>query len=164
MSHENFDEKIQSKLRFETTVNIDRETYEKLTEAAQAYGLSRSRVIAILLELFVQKEEAPECAVGTVKYQQTQPQENWKKLHIVIPGHTCEFFDDVRKLWKLSVSFLVVLAVKKYLAYLGEILKGDITDKYWSGAYTIILFENNSMQFLLFCWGVPQETPEILLE
>lgn len=164
MSGKNFDVMNQSKLLFETTVNIDRETYAKLTKASETYGVSRSRIIAMLLDLYVQSEETPECATGTVKYQKTQPHENWKKLHIVIPGHTCEFFDDVRKLWKLSVSFLVVLAVQKYLIHLGEIFKKSFTDKYWSGAYTSILFEYNNMQFLLFCWGVPQQKPEIFLE
>ncbi len=164
MSENNFEAKPHSKLRFETTVNIDRGTYSKLNEASEKYGVSKSRLIGLLIELFVQREETPECTVGTVKYQQTQPKENWKQLHIVIPGYACDFFDDIRKLWKCSVSFLVVLAVKKYLAHLDEIFTKGFTDNYWSGAYTSILFEHNNMQFLLFCWGVPQEKPEILLE
>jgi hypothetical protein len=138
--------------------------YEKLTEAAERYGVSRSRLIATIVELFVHMHGAVEQVSGTVKYQQSRPKEQWKKLHIVIPNHCYEFFDDVRKVFKKSFSYLVVLAAEKILSDPDEKTEEILTDKYWCGAYTSIHFEQNGLQYLLYCWGIPREKPEIKLE
>jgi hypothetical protein len=57
-----------------------------------------------------------------------------------------------------------VLAFQKYLILLDKKQNDIPTDKYWSGGYTSILFSNNGIQYLTFCWGIPKEIPEILIE
>ncbi len=152
----------KSKILFETTINIDKEVYRKLTDAAGRRGVSRSRLIAMLLEHLVWKDKIPESVRGTVQYQESRPKENWVKLHLVLPNHVHDFFDDVRKLWKLSVSYLVALAVEKFLADLNEEIIRTFADKYWHGGHTIIHFIHNELQFMLCCWGIPHQPPEIL--
>lgn len=161
MTEQNQHTSHKTKHIFETTVNIDIEVYQKLTEAAKRYGVSRSRLIAMLLEHLVWKDEIPRSARGTVQHQDSRPKENWKKLHVVLPNHVHDFFDDVRKLWKLSVSYLVALVVEKFLAQLDENIVKLFADKYWHGGHTIVHFIQNGLQYMLCCWGVPHQTPKI---
>ncbi len=87
MTQDNSTLQSAPKPRLETTINIDRVMYEKLTEAAKHRKMSRSRLIGMLITLFAQNEKKPDISSGTVKYQESQPEENWKKLHIVIPPY-----------------------------------------------------------------------------
>ncbi len=153
----------KTKIIVETTVNIDRETFRKLTDAANKRGLSRSRLIAMLLEHLVWTEKIPRRPRGTVQHQDARPKEDWKKLHVVLPNYVHDFFDDVRKLWKMSVSYLVVQVVEKFLEQLDENLIKTFADKYWHGGHTIVHFIQNGLQFMLCCWGIPAHPPEIPL-
>lgn len=150
-----------SKLLSETTININKEIYDKISEAAKKYGVSRSKLVAMLLARFVQKNRKRQLTHGTVRYQPSQPKENWKALHVTLPAHMHDFFDDVRKLWKMSVSFLVTVAVQKFLTDDFIDAEKEITDNYWWGAHTIVQFENNGLQYILCCWGIPEKPPEI---
>ncbi len=151
----------KSKILCETTVNIDIEVYRKLTEAAKQRGISRSRLIAMLLEHLVWSENIPSKARGTVQHQDARPKENWKKLHVVLPNYVHDFFDDVRKLWKMSVSYLVAFAVEKFLTQLDNNMMETFADKYWYGGHTIVHFIQNDLQYMLCCWGIPSHPPEI---
>ncbi len=146
-----------AKLISETTINIKREIYEKISEAAKKYGISRSKLVAMLLERFVHKTQKQQPAHGTVRYQESQPKENWKTLHITLPAHWHDFFDDARKLWKLSVSFLVTITVEQYLTD-DKVENLRLTDNYWWGAHTIIQFSHNDLQYILLCWGGTRAT------
>lgn len=154
----------KTNLLFETTINIDIEVYSKLSQAAAKHHVSRSRLIAVLIEQFVVKEKIPHISRGTVQYQQSRNKEQWRKLHVVLPIHVHDYFDDVRKLWKMSLSYLVAMVVEKYLFLLDENIIKTLADKYWHGGHTIIHFIDNGLQYMLCCWGVPEHPPEIPLQ
>ncbi len=154
----------KSKLMYETSINIERDSYAKITEAAKRLGISRSRFVAILLERYVLQGKTPIVTRGTVRYQQSREKEHWKKLHVVLPVHVHDFFDDVRKLWKLSVSFLVALAVEKFLNNSDFSEIAHFTDNYWQGAHTIIQFKQNGLQYIVCCWGIPKKPPQIPIQ
>lgn len=164
MSTDNAPLAEQSKLMFETSINIDKEVHAKITEIAQKLGITRSRLVAMLLERYAEKEKAPVLSRGTVEYQKSREKEKWRKLHVVLPSFVHDFFDDVRKLWKLSVSFLVALAVEKFLNDMDESAIASFTDNYWHGAHTIIQFRQNGLQYIVCCWGIPEKPPQIPIQ
>ncbi len=161
MASYNAEESYSAKLVSETTANIDQEIYEKISEAAKKYGVSRSKLVAMLLERFVNAHKKTRMVHGTVRYQESRPKENWRTLHITLPAHWHDFFDDARKLWKLSVSFLIAMAVEQYLTDDDNGEDFRPADNYWWGAHTIIQFTHNDLQYVLLCWGVPTQPPEI---
>lgn len=150
-------------LFFETTINISKEVYQKISEAAAKYHISRSRLITMLIEYLVSREKIPASTRGTVQYQQRQAKDQWKTLHVVLPAHVHDFFDDVRKLWKMSLSYLVAMVAEKFLTQMDELLKNASADKYWHGCHTIIHFIKNELHYILCCWGIPPDPPEIQL-
>ncbi len=149
---------MKAKVKVETTINIDKELYEKLKEAAKKYGVSRSRLISLLMKIFVNREEPDEenYTQNTVQYQEARDADDWKTLHLVIYKPDYEFFDDVRKLWKKSFSLLVAYVFEKYFAYLDQFPEEDFTDNYRDIAYFTRYFIENDVPYLLLCWQVPQ--------
>jgi hypothetical protein len=152
-------QEYKAKARVETTINIDKEVYARISEAAKKYDISRSRLIAMLMKIMADNEEPDEekYMKNTVTYQDAQEKENWKKLHIVVYKTDYEFFDDARKLWKKSFSHLVAYVGNNYLVYLDEFSEEDFTDNYRNIAYFTIYFIQYGVPCLLVCWRIPQE-------
>ena len=48
-----------------------------------------------------------------VKYQERDVKENWHRLHIIMNEYEYEYYFDMRKFFKMSVSFILAYAVMK---------------------------------------------------
>jgi len=162
MNQEPTPKELPIKFKIETTVNIDKEVYNTLTEAAKKLRVSRSKLVVMLINRMVEQEEPSEedYVQHAVRYQESRDEENWKTLHIVLLRPDYEFFDDVRKLWKMSVSFLVAYVTEHYLVDLEKIdnksTEEDFTDNYRDCAHYTRYFKQNDVQCILLCWQIPE--------
>ena len=94
-----------------------------------------------------------------VKYQKSDLRENWHKFHFLLNADEYEYFLDLRKLLKKSISAIVAYAVKKYFK---RIIKFSYTDNYPFKNYVIIKETiNNVITWRLF-WGYPEKMEKIL--
>ena len=75
-----------------------------------------------------------------VKYQERDVKENWHRLHVLMNEYEYEYYFDMRKFFKMSVSFILAYAVVKYLnEIINELLNRSIsTDKYYFRNYIFI--------------------------
>ena len=143
----------------ETTININVGTLEMINRISGIYQISRSRVIKNLLKKVMDKDLNSFSFNKCIQYQVSDSKENWHKFHILLDTDEYEFFLDLRKFFKMSVSAIVSFAVKKYYKEIHKFIK---TDNYRFKNYIIIKETINNLVTWKICWGWPLEMEKIL--
>ena len=142
-----------------TTLNIHRDILKIITRYALEQGVSRSDLIIKLLKTTMNNFTSP-CQLGNlVRYQKRSDPEAWHVFHIKLRVDDYEYFLDLRKLMKMSVSRILANAVKRFLK---DISKKIIGDNYQFKNYVIIkeLFNNTICWKLI--WGYPLHIENLL--
>ena len=136
-----------------TTLNVRADILSIVSGIALRLELSRRDVIVLLLMKIMRDHRRFRRGFGTVQYQPDNIMENWRCVHIRLREDENEYFVDLRKICKRSVSLLLAIAVDKYITELltdegfkindhvrfcnyvlyGEIVDGDIISwrLYW---------------------------------
>lgn len=136
----------------ETTLNIHARILNQIARAAELKGLSRSEMIVILIKK-VMDEKWKSLPVGRmVKYQDKGSPGDWHAFHLQLREDDYEYFLDLRKLLKMSVSLILAYAVDKYLQ---QLITGDITDNYRFIHYVVVKELVENIICWRFYWGCP---------
>jgi len=98
-----------------TSINMHCKTRYSVIRAARILDMSQRDVVVLLLKRAMRDIDATQGGFSTVKYQQHRPREEWHCFCIQYHQDEYEFFNDLRRLCKRSVSRLLAIAVKKYL-------------------------------------------------
>jgi len=143
------------RMKIETTIHIDRKIGERLADAAVDAGVSVSFLVSGLMRMFGGREQHRVTAWKQVRYQERREKKRWRKMHLSLREDEYEYFIDTRKVFKLSVSFIVAEAIELYL---DELLRKMIErpDNY---RYRNYIFSRNIIENVIcftFYWGVPQ--------
>lgn len=150
----------------ETTVNITKEMREAVRRAARLAGVTQSVLIAAVMKRLMMDHQRLVRDGRRVEYQKTGDSE-WKRLHVAIEFRDYEFFIDMRKMCRRSVSFLVKIAVDKYL---DEVIASINRDDYNEEAdnypflHYILLYKTvpGAVCWTIY-WGMP-ENQHLLLD
>lgn len=98
--------------------------FAKLIRASERTGRSIESIIKQVMRNYAKDHKQMQIKEGTVKYQERDEKNNWKVFRIALDRDDYELFTDMRKVMKKSVSYLVALAVDKYLdLIISKILK-----------------------------------------
>ena len=97
-----------------TTINMHKDTLAKITNAAVRQKKSRHEIIIILLKRLLNDHEKIKHRFISIKYQSDDSSMMWHCFHIRFRPDEYEFFIDLRKLCKCSVSLLIAIAVNRY--------------------------------------------------
>ena len=103
-----------------TTLNIHVDVFAKITQEAVRLKKSRKFVIILLFMQIMKNYQLFMRGFSTVKYQPDDAKKNWHCFHIRFREDENEFFVDLRKVCKFSVSYLLAKAVDLYLDKLWE--------------------------------------------
>jgi hypothetical protein len=136
----------------ETTVTIHVNLFNRITQAAQKKKVSRSKLIITLLEMLMEKPSHPLRLGRLVQYQERKMPEEWHTFHISLMEDEYEYFQDLRKLLKMSVSLLIALAVKNFLNDPEDNIN---TDNYRFNSYLIVQEIVDSVICWRLYWGYP---------
>jgi hypothetical protein len=140
-------------MHIETTINVNKHILEMLNNGAAITDKSRTSIIKSLFQMFMKDSQRMIKTNSRVKYQEMDLKENWHKIHIVLNEYEYEYYLDIRKLYKMSVSFILAYAV---LRYLDELLKQNIsTDKYCYKNYILIKKTVDGIISWQIYWGIP---------
>jgi hypothetical protein len=145
-------------MTIETTVNIDANVLWKISRASMIAGVSKRDVISSLLRKLSCDHRSLVQSWTRVRYQKRAGNNTWKCVHITLWPDEYEFFLDLRKVCKKSVSCLIAYAVEKYL---DEVVKGliKITDNNRYKNYTIIGRIVDGIVCWTYYWGLPRTLP-----
>ena len=140
-----------------TTINIKKEIFIKITKTAIFLKKSRCEIITLLLMRVMRDHQKIMNEFVTVKYQPDADKKKWHCFHIRFKHDEYEFFIDLRKVCKCSVSLLVAIAVDRYI---DELIKN-----FQKGVDNNTLFSNYIFRRIIvegiycwhFYWGYPTE-------
>lgn len=102
-------------MRYQTSFYMHIKNYVKLQKASHRTSKSMHDLIIHLMYLYAKDHKKMCIEEGTVQYQRNAGNRNWKVFRIALEPNDYELFTDMRKVLKKSVSYLVALAIKKYL-------------------------------------------------
>jgi len=145
-------------MKVETTLNVHREVLSELHEASFVTGRRVNAIAVMALQGLLVHYRRRVQAFRRIQYQDRDKKENWTKVHIVIGASDYECLLDMRKMYKMSVSFLLAVAVKRYLyKIVKDILCGVCrTDNYLYSNYIISQKVIDGVTTLHIYWGVPR--------
>jgi hypothetical protein len=135
----------------ETTLNIHIDILRKITMAAGSLGISRSELITLLIKKMMDDITDPGRLGSMVQYQERSSPDCWRVFHLQVGFDDYEYFIDLRKLLKMSVSLILAYAVKKFLNKL-NISK---TDNYPYKNYLIVKEVIDNVICWRYIWGYP---------
>lgn len=142
-----------------TTININIVILKKIANAAQIRQISRSEMIILLIKHSMNDISNPGRMGSLVRYQKKSNNANWHKFHIRLRVDDYEFFLDLRKLLKMSVSLILEQAVQKFLP---ELIKIRERDNYQNQNYIIIREIIDNITCWKFIWGYPIHIEKLL--
>jgi hypothetical protein len=142
-----------------TTLNIHSDIMELLARAARLNNVSCSEMIFHLVKKVAASVNAPDQIGKIIKYQKRQTPEEWRKFHIKVREDMYEYWLDLRKLLKMSVSLILANAVKKYLAKPIRIKSGD---NYACKNYIIVKEVLDSVTIWKLVWGFPPNPGKLI--
>jgi hypothetical protein len=143
----------------ETTLNIRADILEQITRAANSNSISCSEMIALLI-LQVTADIANPGRIGMmVQYQGRRSSQDWHVFHVQVREDMYEYWLDLRKLLKMSVSLILAYAVKKFLC---KLMKINSTDNYLCKNYIIIKEVIDSVIVWKFIWGYPPDLGKLV--
>src|SRR3990172_3609520 len=143
----------------ETTLNIHADILEQIAKAAQANGMSCSEIIVLLIQRVMKDISEPERIGRLVKYQDRHMPEEWHVFHIQVREDAYEYWLDLRKLLKMSVSLILAYSVKRYLC---KLLRKNNTDNYQFNSYIIVKEVIENLIVWKFIWGIPHNLEKFI--
>ena len=150
-------------MHIESTVYVHRNILEMLNRGAAITGKSRTVIIKLLMKRVMSQSRRMIKSYSRLRYQKRDPEKNWHRLHISFNECEYEYCLDIRKFYKMSVSFIIAYAAQKYLNEIMKILiKGDNTDNYRFRNY---IFTHKILDGAIcwqIYWGIPVN-PSLLL-
>jgi hypothetical protein len=143
----------------ETTLHINKRILEMINEYAEKTNISRASIIKLLIHKVMHNNRSMIKTYSRIQYQARDMKENWYRIHIVLNEYEYEYYLDMRKFFKMSVSFILAYAVLKYL---DELIKQNISnDKYCYINYILIKETLDNVILWKIYWGVPQKLPSL---
>jgi hypothetical protein len=118
-------------MKIQTTANIDKMIYGRICDSAEQCGVSSNLLVHVLLKIMIKEKPLSFRFNRRVEYQERRGRDQWKCFHLEMSEAVYESCLDMRKLMKLSVSYLLSYAVMVYMERaVREILEGAAPDNY----------------------------------
>ena len=145
-----------------TTLNLELSTYEKLKTLAEEKNISVSTAIVILMKHLSKEVQHRKMPQRLVEYQKRSENEEWYTCHVFWSFPELQHFVDMRNFLKMSVSFLVTEALKKY----GHLLLNLSDEELWDDKnllphYSFVKKTISGLQFFIICWGKTKKYPDM---
>ncbi len=138
----------------ETTLNIRHDILMKINQASASYGVSRMKIIIALIKMTMDDSKRPFMLGSMVRYQERAGADEWHRFHLILRVDDYEYFLDLRKFLKMSVSKILAYSVEKYL---GTIIKIFRTDNYRINNYILSRQVVDNIICWKIIWGYPSQ-------
>ncbi len=143
----------------ETTLNIRKDIMRKVAKAAKSYGISCSEMIVLLINRSTREISNPGFPGRRVRYQARRKPADWCESHVKLRDDEYEYWQDLRKLMKMSVSLILANAVRKFLSKPFKIYRADnCLCKNYIIAKEII----DNITIWKFIWGFPPNLEKVI--
>jgi len=136
-----------------TTIHINSTIKGKLIRAAVKTPFTESEIITKVMKSMMNKMKPLSKYSRPVEYQKLPEGAMWERVHVRWLLRDYDYFNDMRKLCRKSVSYLVSLAISEYI---DELLKDENIDNYQFTSYILITREKDDIISWEVYWDFPQ--------
>lgn len=143
-------------MKRDTTVNIDRDVYDRLQKAAETAGVSRNVMVSSAIAYSCRRERPRAAERGLVKYQSRMENGGRRRVHVGFREDEYEFFHDLRKVWKMSVSYILAQAIEKYLDELVLLMAVNPDNYRYRNYASSRIIVDNVICWVIY-WGIPKK-------
>lgn len=142
-------------MNIETTINLNSNIISLISRAALLTGFSRRDIISSVMRRLGDDHKEMTITWTRVRYQKRDVNPNWHLLHITLKPDEYEYFLDLRKVFKFSISCLISIAIEKYLHEILKILRDNIDNfRYCNYLFTRKIVDGVVCWTL--SWGIPR--------
>lgn len=149
-------------MAIKTTINILKTLDCRMNTVCEKTGVTKNYLIMQLLKKIIKahrkkKDDELIIIAKGVKYQPRQPDKtNWKKLHVLFLNGDYEYALDLKKLNKMSVSYLLAEAIRKYLTKIERCILKDSQNMYYCPYEYMIEYDVvEEISCWKMYWGMP---------
>ncbi len=144
-------------MKIDTTINVKKEIIERIDMAAEECAVSRTRMVSLMLKRIMREKSADKNRFSRVKYQKRDKSVTWKRPHVYLEHDLYEKIVDARKLHKMSVSFILLVAYNRYFDLIvNELKNGEDTDRQLRNYICIAKRYREVFSYTVF-WDFPSE-------
>ena len=143
---------------------MNKRIIKELNQASSTLKLSRTKIIRLLIKQFLEDQNRVEILNSTVKYQERDSESQWSKFHITLREDEYELCLDLRKVYKMSLSLIIALAIDRHLKNIfivNQRSPEEIYDKYLFHNYYFSFTSQNGVRKIQIYWGI--SNPELIL-
>ncbi len=138
----------------DTTLHLHTDTIIKISRASRRGGRSMNYFVSRLLCIIADEELVKPMAWSRIRYQNRDHKSNWHRIHVSFSPAEYELLLDLRKVYKMSGSRIIALAVDKYIDGLQDSSpKGS--DNYRFSCYVFSRFIMDGVICWAQYWGLP---------
>lgn len=98
-----------------TTIYVHNSTNKKLSKAAKILSCSKSSIIKYLLKQVLFNTGSKSNIYKSIKYQPSDSKSNWDTFPIAFTNDEYEYYTDIRKVKKMSVSLALAIGCRIFL-------------------------------------------------
>lgn len=146
-----------------TTFNIHSNILQKITEAANRLNTSQRDIIVLLLMKIMADHDRLIRGTSMVKYQHDDEGKKWHCFHIRLKNDEYEYFIDLRKVCKCSISLLIAIAVERYFEELMVCTKKHVDNYQLFNSYVFRRVVMDGIISWHMYWGYPEKELKALL-
>jgi hypothetical protein len=144
----------------ETTFSLREGSIDRLAAASEETGITRRDILSALMNYVSRRSDLQPRTRGAVSYQKKIGGERYCRLHALLRQDEYEFFIDMRKALKMSVSHIIAYAIDHYLDRLIELMQKN-PDNYLYHNYAMTQHIIDNVITWVYYWGIP---PRLLVE
>lgn len=137
----------------DTTLHLNSKTIWKISRAARLANRPRNHCVSRLLSMMAGEKTAAPVTWSRIRYQGRDNRMNWHRMHVSLSPAEYELLLDLRKVYKMSGSRIIALAVEKYMDRLLSDLNN--ADNYRLSCYVFSRFIMAGVICWAQYWGLP---------
>ncbi len=141
-------------MNIDTTININRKTLTRIDRAAAFRGVRREAIIAAICRIAGMRGRWLKGEWMRIRYQRRDALKDWVRPHVRFTSAEYAYFNDMRDVLKMSVSFFISYAVEHYLDEIIEKMVDD-PDNYRIWNYAVTAFQIENVSGMILYWGIP---------
>ncbi len=144
----------------DTTVNISKKNRKIIDKISNDFKISKNEVIIYLIQQYLNTINNDPKIFSRVSYQPRDSFAEWKAIHVYFSPGFYEKCSDLRKIFKLSLSYIIAIAINQYSSNNQQ----NRLDNY-PVQYFFFYKNNQNCSTISIIWGIPsQEELETQLE
>lgn len=144
-------------MKIETTANMHINILRKIEHASKILNRPQMLIVRLLLGKLLEDERKYAGSWSRIKYQKRDVAENWTTFHLCLREDEYEYTQDLRKVYKMSLSHVIAYAVNKFL----DIMLSMLTSIEFVNKIENYLYKNYISSYELidgvhcwrYCWG-----------